>query len=73
MNEGQGASVALPIFGLFMQKVYNDSKLGYSQTENFTISEKYSDPCATPTEGEDSQESQQPPEKESGGIDKMFQ
>lgn len=73
MNEGQGASMALPIFGLFMQKVYNDPKLGYLQTENFTISEKYTDPCATAAEGEDSQESQQPPEKESGGIDKMFQ
>lgn len=28
---GQGASMALPIYGMFMQKVYADSTLGYSK------------------------------------------
>ena len=31
MSEGQGASMALPIYGLYMQKVYADKTLGYSQ------------------------------------------
>jgi penicillin-binding protein 1A len=33
---GQGASMALPIVGLFMQKVYADSKLGISTSVRFT-------------------------------------
>lgn len=35
MADGQGASMALPIFGLFMQKVYADPQLGYSKAEQF--------------------------------------
>jgi penicillin-binding protein 1A len=35
LNEGQGAAMALPIFALFMQKVYADKTLGYSETEDF--------------------------------------
>lgn len=33
--EGQGASMALPIYALFMQKVYADPSLGYSVDEQF--------------------------------------
>ena len=33
--DGQGASMALPIFGLFMKKVYADHELGYSQSDQF--------------------------------------
>lgn len=33
--DGQGASMALPIFGLFMKKVYADRELGYSQSDQF--------------------------------------
>ena len=47
MTEGQGAAMALPIMGLFLNKVYNDSILGYSQTERFEIPGKYADPCRT--------------------------
>ncbi len=32
MSEGQGASMALPIFGLFMQKVYADKSINLSQS-----------------------------------------
>lgn len=32
---GQGASMALPIFGLYMQKVYNDKSLPYSTESRF--------------------------------------
>ena len=35
--EGQGASMALPIWGLYMQKVLRDSELGYSASENFDV------------------------------------
>ncbi|MDR2955427.1 MAG: transglycosylase domain-containing protein [Prevotella sp.] len=40
--DGQGASTALPIFGLFMKKVYADKELGYSQTEQFETVKGYS-------------------------------
>ena len=35
--EGQGASMALPIWALYMQKVLTDSTLGYSSTESFDV------------------------------------
>ena len=44
MQEGQGASMALPIWGLYMQKVYADKSLGYTQDESFVIPEDF-DPC----------------------------
>lgn len=37
MALGQGAASALPIWGLFMQKVYANKSLGYSQDEVFDI------------------------------------
>ena len=44
MRDGQGASMALPGWGLYMQKVYADKSLGYSQDEHFDIPEDF-DPC----------------------------
>lgn len=41
--DGQGANMSLPIFGLFMQKVYADKELGYSETEDFDISGPFID------------------------------
>lgn len=35
--EGQGASMALPIWALYMKKVLGDNTLGYSSQENFNI------------------------------------
>jgi penicillin-binding protein 1A len=32
---GQGASMSLPIFGLFMQKVYADKSLGISPDDDW--------------------------------------
>ena len=49
MSEGQGASMALPIYGLYMQKVYADKTLGYSQEEDFDIPEQYQNPCKMAT------------------------
>ncbi len=37
MAEGQGASMALPIWAKYMQKVLADETLGYSATEQFDI------------------------------------
>ena len=37
IGEGQGASMALPIWALYMKKVLNDSSLGYSSSENFDV------------------------------------
>ena len=68
MSEGQGASLALPIYGLYMQKVYADKTLGYSQEEDFEIPEQYQNPCKMTTE----EERKQTP-TDVGGIDKMFE
>ncbi|NDW08123.1 transglycosylase domain-containing protein [Dysgonomonas sp. 520] len=45
-SEGQGAAMALPIFGLFMQKVYADPKLGYNPNKQFEKVAGNPDPCA---------------------------
>ena len=45
MSVGQGASMALPIYGLFMQKVYADETLGYSQDLDFEVPEEYQNLC----------------------------
>ena len=37
MASGQGAVMALPIFGIYMNKVYADKTLGYSQQTKFDI------------------------------------
>lgn len=37
MTYGQGASAALPIYGLFMKKVFEDKSLGISQDQTFDI------------------------------------
>lgn len=44
MLNGQGASMALPVWSLYMQKVFADKSLGYSQDDVFNIPEDF-DPC----------------------------
>ena len=44
LRNGQGSATALPIWGKFMNKVYNDSTLGYSRTEQFVLNNKYDCP-----------------------------
>ena len=46
MAMGQGASMALPIFARFIQKVYADNRLPYKQTEQFQYPSGY-DPCTS--------------------------
>lgn len=68
LTEGQGAAVALPIYALYMQKVYADKTLGYSEKEDFDVPEQYANPCKTVSE----EERRQTP-ADTGGIDKMFE
>ena len=44
MAMGQGATMALPIFALYMQQIYKDSSLGYSVTDTFNLPQGYN-PC----------------------------
>ena len=52
MADGQGASMALPIWGLYMKKVFADKTLGYEQTETFQFPRGFQ-PC----DGKEDQES----------------
>lgn len=45
MIYGQGAAAALPIWAMYMKKVYDDPTLGYDQQERFKLPEGF-DPCA---------------------------
>ena len=45
MSMGQGATMALPIWAYFMQKVFADHRLGYTQSATFAIPNDF-DPCA---------------------------
>ncbi len=44
MANGQGASLALPIYGEYMKQVYADKSLGYDQSEQFDMTNSI-DPC----------------------------
>jgi penicillin-binding protein 1A len=75
MADGQGASSALPIWGLYMKKVFEDTTLPYSQDEKFDIPEDYN-PCGSLLLNEESDEQ----DDESGpdtnieeGFDDLFQ
>lgn len=52
MAYGQGASMALPIWAIYMKKVYADSSLGYSPDVRFDLPKDY-DPCATSSSSEE--------------------
>lgn len=48
MAYGQGASASLPICALFLKKVFQDGRLGYSPDEQFQMPDDF-DPCASMT------------------------
>ena len=52
MNMGQGATMALPIWAYFMQKVYADRRLGYRQSVGFELPKGF-DPCQKESAGVD--------------------
>lgn len=66
LSDGQGANVALPVYGLYMKKVYADPSLGYEETEKFDLPEDY-DPCQGMTTDTVNTSTSV------GGIDKMFE
>lgn len=70
LADGQGANMALPIYGLYMQKVYADKELGYSEEEKFEIPEEYEDPCAKASSSSSRTEQSR---EEHTGIDEMFE
>jgi penicillin-binding protein 1A len=37
-SNGQGAAAAMPVFGLFLNKIYNDKNLGFNKKLNFFVS-----------------------------------
>ena len=64
MTYGQGAAAALPIWAMYMKKVYDDPTLGYDQQERFKLPEGF-DPCA-------SSETPDGEVIEEGGLDDLF-
>ena len=44
MSMGQGATMALPVFAYYMQRVYKDKRLNYSEEAVFDLPENYN-PC----------------------------
>lgn len=68
MSDGQGASMALPIWGIYMNKVYADETLPYSQKDTFDIPHGF-DPChnslAMPKQNDEG--------GNMGGFDELFQ
>lgn len=74
MSEGQGASMALPIWGLYMQKVFADKSLPYSQEEKFDVPEDF-DPCRSMLMDDDDHLMESVPENgdEEAGFDELFQ
>ena len=60
---GQGATMALPIWAIFMKKVYADRSLGIDPMAKFDLPEDYN-PCGRKTEEDDFTEN---------GIDEVFE
>ena len=66
MYYGQGASMALPIWVDYMNKVYADKTLGYDINETFQLPEDY-DPCKETVTGEAI-----PMDEPVSGLDELF-
>lgn len=61
MNMGQGATMALPVWAIFMKKVYADPSLGIDPTAKFDIPEGYN-PCGNRKD-----------DFEMGGIEEVYE
>ncbi|MGL5920834.1 MAG: penicillin-binding protein, partial [Bacteroidales bacterium] len=64
--DGQGANMALPIYGLFMQKVYGDKSLGYAQDEQFKVGN--GNPCDA-----NYMQNESKPQQEDNKVDSFFE
>ena len=71
MAQGQGASMALPIHGLFYQKIYADPDLKMKDDGVFEIPEEFQNPCLD-SEGSSIIYEEQRNTKPKIGIDDMF-
>ena len=67
MSMGQGATMALPIWAIFMKKVYADPSLGISPAIKFDLPEDYN-PCSRKAAEQDDFE-----EVGGGSIDEVFE
>ncbi|MCC8155228.1 MAG: transglycosylase domain-containing protein, partial [Tannerellaceae bacterium] len=67
MSDGQAAATALPVYGLFMKKVYADKTLKYSQTDDFNIPDGFS-LCGNGGNTMDA-----PEQSQQGRIDELFE
>lgn len=67
MSMGQGATMALPIWAIFMKKVYADPSLGISPAIKFDLPEDYN-PCSRKAAEQDDFE-----EVGTGSIDEVFE
>lgn len=70
MAQGQGARAALPIHGLFYQKIYADPDINIKDNGKFEVPEEYSDPCKDTDQTENAQGNQRTQPRI--GIDDMF-
>lgn len=67
MSMGQGATMALPIWAIFMKKIYADPSLGISPAIKFDLPEDYN-PCSRKAAEQDDFE-----EVGAGSIDEVFE
>lgn len=72
MAQGQGAAMALPIYGLYMKKVYADKSLPYSQTLQFPEPPAGFSPCYKESYG-DAPAAETPVETPVEAIDNAFE
>lgn len=68
MVYGQGASMALPIFGYFMKNVYADPSLPYTQEDKFDVPKDF-DPCYSE---DDMQIVDEPEDSEEAVMQQLF-
>lgn len=72
MAYGQGAATALPVHGLFYQKIYADTTITLKDNGVFDIPEEYRNPCASDKKYSSGYYYNSDPIKESEGIDDFF-
>ena len=71
MAQGQGASMALPIHGLFYQKIYADPDLKMKDNGVFEVPAEFQNPCLDNNDSSINYEDYNPT-KPKIGIDDLF-
>ncbi|MDR2474147.1 MAG: transglycosylase domain-containing protein [Tannerella sp.] len=71
--EGQGANVALPVFALYMKKVFADKELTeYKEKEKFDVPAGFDDPCSSRSRPNNNPASSPPRTSTSGWLDEFY-